>query len=91
MTSLTSLFHVGGNLYIADRLNHRVRKVVISTGVISTVAGTGMASFSGDNGPATSAAALNEPLQVTLDAAGTAYLVLLFILSLLISRFIFTR
>ena len=60
-------------MYIADRLNHRVRKVVISTGVISTVAGTGTASFSGDNGLATSAG-LNSPLQVTLDAAGTVNL-----------------
>ena len=58
--------------------------MVISTGVISTVAGTGTGSFSGDDGLATSAV-LNNPLQVTLDAAGTVYLALLFILSLLIS------
>ncbi len=36
------------NLFIADRYNHRIRKVTISTGVISTVAGTGSASSSAD-------------------------------------------
>ncbi len=42
-----------GNLYIADTVNNRIRKV--SNGVITTVAGNGTAGFSGDNGPATSA------------------------------------
>lgn len=49
-----------GNLYIADTMNHRVRKVDAATGVIRTVAGTGQARYSGDGGPAT-LAALNEP------------------------------
>jgi hypothetical protein len=44
-----------GNLYIADGENERIRKVVLSTGIISTVAGTGVSGFSGDNGPATNA------------------------------------
>ena len=83
LITLTSSFIVGSNLYIADRGNQRIRKVVMSTGIISTVAGTGTASFSGDNGLATSAT-FNSPLQVTLDAAGTVYLALSFILSLLI-------
>jgi sugar lactone lactonase YvrE len=48
-----------GNLYIADLRNHAVRKVG-TDGVISTVAGTGKAGFSGDGGPAT-AAQLREP------------------------------
>ncbi len=59
-----------GNYYIADWGNHRVRKVTVSTGIIITYAGTGTASYSGDNGPATSAA-LNGPYGVTLDSAGT--------------------
>ena len=58
-----------GNVYIADRLNNRIRKVTISTGVISTVAGTGASSYSGDNGPATSATLYN-PLGVAVDASG---------------------
>jgi len=49
-----------GNLYIADTMNHRVRMVDAVTGVITTLAGTGQARFSGDGGPAAQAA-LNEP------------------------------
>lgn len=49
-----------GNLYIADTMNHRVRRVEATTGVITTVAGTGQPRYSGDGGPAV-LAALNEP------------------------------
>lgn len=55
-----------GNLYIADTLNHRVRQVDGTTGIISTIAGTGQAKFSGDGGPAISAA-LNEPVALALE------------------------
>ena len=41
-----------GNLYIADRLNRRVRRVDAATGFITTLAGTGEAAYSGDGGPA---------------------------------------
>jgi prepilin-type N-terminal cleavage/methylation domain-containing protein len=44
-----------GNIYIADQYNQRIRKVAASTGIITTVAGNGRASYSGDGGPATSA------------------------------------
>ena len=57
-----------GNVYIADFLNHRIRKV--STGIITTVAGTGTGSYSGDGGAATSAT-LNYPYDVAVDSAGT--------------------
>jgi hypothetical protein len=59
-----------GNVYIADTYNHRIRKVTISTGIITTIAGTGTGSYSGDNGPATSAT-LNTPTGVALDSAGS--------------------
>ena len=59
-----------GNVYIADTNNHRIRKVTISTGIITTFAGTGTGSYSGDNGPATSAT-LNHPSVVAVDSAGT--------------------
>jgi hypothetical protein len=59
-----------GNFYIADTWNHRIRKVTISTGIITTFAGTGSTSFSGDNGPATSAN-LNYPHGAYVDATGT--------------------
>ena len=61
-----------GNLYIADYSNHRIRKVDAS-GDISTVAGTGTASFSGDGGAATSAA-INTPFGVALDSVGNLYI-----------------
>ena len=58
-----------GNVYIADRYNHRIRKVTVSTGIITTIAGTGSQSYSGDNGAATSAT-LNNPFGVAVDASG---------------------
>ena len=61
-----------GNLYIPDIANHRVRKVD-TTGVIATVAGNGIAGFSGDNGPATSAG-LNNPNDVAVDNSGNFYI-----------------
>jgi hypothetical protein len=56
-------------VYIADHLNVRVRKVTASTSVISTIAGTGSASYSGDGGQATSAA-LGYPVGVAVDTSG---------------------
>ncbi|MFN0282157.1 MAG: NHL repeat-containing protein [Kineosporiaceae bacterium] len=61
-----------GNVYVADISNHRIRKIT-AAGIISTVAGTGTAGFSGDGGPATSAA-LNSPRGVALDSAGNVYI-----------------
>ncbi len=61
-----------GNFYIADTWNHRVRKVN-SSGIISTIAGTGTSGFSGDGGAAT-AAALSGPTGVTLDNSGNIYI-----------------
>jgi sugar lactone lactonase YvrE len=55
-----------GNLYIADTANHRVRKVAVG-GLITTVAGTGQAGYSGDGGPA-GAAKLNAPLALAVDS-----------------------
>ncbi len=62
----------GGNVYIADQFHHRVRKVD-PTGAITTVAGTGIAGFSGDGGPAGSAA-LNNPAAVAVDGHGNLYI-----------------
>jgi uncharacterized protein (TIGR03437 family) len=60
-----------GNLYLSDTDNHRVRKISTS-GVITTIAGTGVAGFSGDGGPAT-AAQLNLPYGLAADLAGYLY------------------
>ena len=60
-----------GNLYIADGLDNRIRKVDPS-GIISTYAGTGVPGYSGDRGPAASAT-LNLPTGIALDAKGNLY------------------
>ena len=62
-----------GNIYIADRGNSRVRFVNKSTGLISTIAGTGTAGFSGDGGSAT-AAKLNADAFIYLDANANIYI-----------------
>lgn len=55
-----------GNIYVADRLNGRVRRVDGATGVITTLAGDGSGKFSGDGGPSTQAG-LAEPNGLALD------------------------
>jgi DNA-binding beta-propeller fold protein YncE len=72
LCGFTSSFHTSylGNVYIADSYNHRIRKVTISSEIITTIAGTGTSSYSGDNGPATSAT-LNHPAGVALDSVGS--------------------
>lgn len=62
-------FDARGHLYIAERDNHVVRKVDGATGVMSTLAGTGEAGFSGDGGPA-SKAQLRQPHSIALDRDG---------------------
>jgi len=60
-----------GNIFIADSHNHRIREV--SSGTITTIAGTGTAGFSGDNGAATSAQ-LALPSAVAVDSTGNIYI-----------------
>jgi sugar lactone lactonase YvrE len=62
-----------GNLYIADTGNHRVRRVDQMTGIITTVAGSGTAGYSGDNGAAANAQ-LNNPAGLVFDASGSLYI-----------------
>jgi sugar lactone lactonase YvrE len=61
-----------GSVYIADKDNHRIRKVD-PAGIITTVAGNGTAGYSGDDGPAT-AASLNYPYDVAVGADGSIYI-----------------
>lgn len=68
----TSVIFSAGNLFIADSSNQRVRRVS-SDGTITTVAGNGIAGFSGDGGPATSAS-LATPLGMALDSLGNLYM-----------------
>jgi len=62
-----------GNMYIADSVHNRIRKVTASTGLISTIAGTGAGTDKGDNGPADKAT-LNNPSGVAIDGAGNLYI-----------------
>lgn len=60
-----------GNLYIADTANHTIRKIVVSTGVVTTIAGT--AGMSGSNDGTGAVARFKVPYGVTLDSAGNLY------------------
>jgi DNA-binding beta-propeller fold protein YncE len=62
-----------GHLYIADTLNHRVRRVDAVTGVITTVAGLGQPRYSGDGGLAVEAG-LNEPAALAVSDGGLLYI-----------------
>ena len=61
-----------GNLYVADHLNNRVRKIGLD-GIITTVAGSGVPGYAGDGGPAV-AAELALPSGVAVDSAGNLYI-----------------
>ncbi len=61
------------NIYIADAGNDRIRKIDNSTGIITTIAGTGTGGYSGDNGPATNAE-LFLPEAVIVDSTGNIYI-----------------
>ena len=63
---------ISGNVYIADLRNHKIR-MVTSTAIITTIAGTGTAGSSGDGGAATSAQ-LNYPTGVSVDLSGNVYI-----------------
>ncbi len=62
------VFDPTGNLYIADNYHHRVR-IINTSGVINTIAGSGTGGYTGDGGAAT-AARLNQPNGVDIDANG---------------------
>ena len=63
-----------GALYVCEIDTHRIRRLDLKTGIISTVAGTGEMGYSGDGGPALQAK-LNQPYEVRFDSAGNMYFV----------------
>ena len=65
---------LSGNVYIADTLNHRIRKVDAKTGMITTIAGSGLVGFVGDGGLATRAR-LAGPSGIAVSPDGTLYIV----------------
>jgi hypothetical protein len=66
------VFDAGGNLYFADVGNHRIRRID-KNGIITTVAGTGVAGFSGDGGRATRAQ-LACPYGMGITSGGLIYI-----------------
>ena len=66
------LAYSSGALYIADQGNNRVRRVDLTSGIITTVAGNGSPYFSGDGGPATSAGV--SPIWIALDQSGDLFI-----------------
>lgn len=66
-------FDSSGNLIFADYGNNRIRKISKSTGIITTIAGTGAAAFTGDGGLAINAT-LKTPSDVKIDRAGNLYI-----------------
>ncbi len=67
-------FDAAGNLYVAEAMNHCVRRVEAGTGVITTIAGTGEEGYSGDGGPATEAT-FNQPYSLQATPIGDLYIV----------------
>ena len=67
------IFDNVGNLIFTDEGNRRVRKINMRTGIITTIAGTGISGYSGDNGPAT-AAEFRGPLWGAMNSAGELYI-----------------
>ena len=63
-----------GNLYIAEAMNHCIRRVYRDSGVIVTIAGTGAEGYSGDGGPAIHAT-FNQPYSLQVDTNGDIYIV----------------
>ena len=63
-----------GNLYVAESANHCVRRVDGRSGIITTVAGSGVLGYSGDGGPATEAT-LNQPYALDIAVNGDLYIV----------------
>ena len=61
-----------GNIFVADSDSSVIRKITKSTGIISTIAGTGTKGYSGDGGPATKAT-LFYPIGIAVDTSGNIY------------------
>ena len=68
LLSPSGIVLTGGNLYFCDKQNNALRKINLSTNIITTVAGTGVSGYIGDGGPAT-AAELSSPIQIATDGS----------------------
>ncbi len=68
-------FDSNGNIYFSDYTNNRVRKITISTGIITRYAGTGTASYNGDGGLAITSY-LNNPNGLCIDSSGSIQIII---------------
>jgi len=68
------VFDAHGNWYEAEAMNHCIRRIDATTGLITTVAGTGQEGYSGDGGLAVEAT-MNQPYSLDIDAVGNLYIV----------------
>ena len=66
-------FDAAGNLFISDSYNQRIRRIDKNTGIITTVVGTGIAGYNGDNIAAT-VAQVNYPVGIAIDKFGNLYI-----------------
>jgi hypothetical protein len=66
-------FDAHGDMFVADLYNNRIRKIDMTTNIVSTVAGTGAGAYTGDGGPAT-AATIYNPIDLAFDKAGNMYI-----------------
>ncbi|MEO5643951.1 MAG: T9SS type A sorting domain-containing protein [Bacteroidia bacterium] len=64
---------LSGNVIFSEVFNHYIRKLTVSTGIISSICGSGTATFFGDGGPAT-AANISAPEGITIDGAGNIFI-----------------
>jgi uncharacterized protein (TIGR03437 family) len=71
--SVNDIAYFAGSLYLTDTVNHRIRKIDLSTKIITTVVGIGTPGWTGDGGPAFSAQ-LKLPTGIAFDAAGNMYI-----------------
>jgi streptogramin lyase len=65
-------FDAAGDLYIVDMVNHAVRKIDMTTGILTTIAGTGKPGYSGDGGPAVKAQ-FKQPHSIQFGPEGDLY------------------
>ena len=63
-----------GNILVADQFNHRIRKITVSTGIITTVAGDGMGNYPGADNVAATSSSLEIPTDVAVDTFGNIYI-----------------
>src|SRR6185437_12405077 len=68
-----ALNSAGTALYIADSSNNAIRRINLTTGIITTFAGNGTVASTGNNGPATSASMIS-PRSVVVDASGNVFI-----------------